>query len=187
MSPHSRSLAAAADAAKARLSVKSIDSFNRALTAERQIFVNSVGIIGAFKVVMVRALITIICIYGFVQTAAFADPSVWEKATIEANSVVGKVVSIATDDEKILVRISDGHTTETYKVCTILPGGDFTLAESERVKSLREAFSHGDIVRVSYNSVFDRCLRTVEVSHEKEESPKDKEAAKSKTNQVSQK
>lgn len=137
---------------------------------------------------MVRFKATLVlCASCFVLTPALAEPTVWEKATLEANSITGKVVSIATDDEKILVRISDGHNTETFKVCNIYPGGDFTLAESERVKSLREAFNHGDTVRASYNSVFDRCLSTVEVTHEKENPSKDKDAPKDKSHKVSQK
>jgi len=137
---------------------------------------------------MVRLTATLLlCVCCLAQTSAYADMSVWEKANIEAHSVTGKVVSIATDDDKILVRISDGKSTETFKVCSIYPGGDFTLAESERVKSLREAFNHGDTVRASYNGAFDRCLSTVEVTHEKEDTPKDKETPKNKPRTISQK
>ena len=39
------------------------------------------------------------------------------------------------------------------------------MIESERMKSIREAFSHGDTVKVSYNSPFDRCVNSVELSH----------------------
>lgn len=102
-----------------------------------------------------------------VTPVALANTSVWDEAKREAYQITGKITSIATNDTEILVRINDGQITETYKVCSSYPGGDgLNMVEAERMKSIRDAFSHGDTVKVSYNSPFDRCLTSVELSRE---------------------
>lgn len=100
-----------------------------------------------------------------VATHASANTSVWDEAKREAYQITGKITSIATNETEILVRINDGKITETYKMCSSYPGGDgLNIVESERMKSIRDAFKSGDTVKVSYNSPFDRCLVSVELS-----------------------
>lgn len=102
--------------------------------------------------------------FVFVSQAS-ANTSVWDDAKRAAYQVTGKITSIATNETEILIRISDGQTTETYKVCSSYPGGDgLNLVESERMKSIREAFRHGETIKASYNGPFDRCLSSIELS-----------------------
>jgi hypothetical protein len=119
------------------------------------------------KEVPLNARLVLLAMSILVGSQAFANTSVWDEAKREAYQVTGKIVSIATNDTEILVRISDGHVTETYKVCSSYPGGDgLNMVEGERMKSIRDAFNHGETVKASYNSPFDRCLSSVELSKE---------------------
>ena len=114
-----------------------------------------------------RFLIVLLLVASF---SAIAETSVWDEAKREAYQVTGKITSIAVNDTEILVRINDGKLTQTYKVCSSYPGGDgLNMVESERMKSIRSAFSHGEAIKASYNSPFDRCLTTVELTRENPE------------------
>lgn len=136
---------------------------------------------------MVRGIALLI--FSVCMMPAHASITVWESARSEAHQITGKVVAIATDDDKMLVRIYDGKKTETYNVCNVYPGGDATVAENERAKSLREAFNHGDTIRASFNDAFDRCLSAVEITHETQPANdmKNKDEQKAASNKVSQK
>lgn len=120
---------------------------------------------------MFRRISLLVCC-SLASASAIGATSVWDEARRDANVVTGKVVSIATNDNEVLVRISDGAKTETYKVCAVYPGGDgLNIAENERMRSLRDAFNKGDKVKVSYNGPFDRCISTVELNKEEDVKP----------------
>jgi hypothetical protein len=109
----------------------------------------------------------------FATSSAFAATSVWDDAKHDSNQFTGKVVSIGNDGNDMFVRISNGKESEVFRVCSTYPGGDATnLAETDRVRSIREAFNHGDIVVASYNGPFERCLSYVEVRKDEKDSSK---------------
>lgn len=107
-------------------------------------------------------------ILAVVSAPALAEwTSVWDSAKLKTNSVEGQIKSIMVneEDQEILVRIkevrSDGM--QTLKVCSGDQGGDLrSWQTSEKMALLRQAFSRGDLVRLSFRGTFDRCLSSIE-------------------------
>lgn len=83
-----------------------------------------------------------------------------------ADFIVGKIVSIAVDNDDVLVRINSGEETKTFKLCS--------PSASEDGINIREAFSHGKEVKASINGAFDRCLSRVEKTNAGEVSRADR-------------
>jgi hypothetical protein len=72
-------------------------------------------------------------------------------------SVTGKVVSITTDTEDVVVRISNTSGTQTYKLCSSTDG---LAVEKQKIKM---AFDRGTVIKAIFSDSFDRCLKTVEI------------------------
>lgn len=95
-------------------------------------------------------------------------PNVWDQAKQISNSFEGKIKTIDTFNQDLYVTVVTKKTrrapqrTERFKVCTSHAGGDIhNLVEAQLVSSLREAQSLARPVRVTYESVYNRCITTV--------------------------
>ena len=115
-----------------------------------------------------------IVLVGFLTGQSWADwsgPTIWEANKAKANQIEGRIKAIMVneDQNQILVSLepADGpQHVQTIKVCNQDFGSDVrNFQQSEKMALLRQAFSRGDKVRVSYGSAFDRCLSSISYSY----------------------
>jgi hypothetical protein len=96
-----------------------------------------------------------------------AGASVWDDTKQKTNSVSGEITSVGTDEDKVVFTLKHDGQKETFQLCSSYPGGDgFNVMETERTTLVNQALSRGYKVRISYNSPFDRCVKSVDIMKE---------------------
>lgn len=113
--------------------------------------------------------------------ANWQDWSVWKSNQVAENSIIGKVKTIATDEEsdRIIVKVkaADG----SIQVATLCDEGVQSarnhVGVSPKQALLSDAMANGAQVQLSYPSQFDRCIQDVKVNAPEASSPIQKASA----------
>ena len=113
-------------------------------------------------------------------TVAWGERTGWDQIKQKTNSIEGRIKSIMVADNRITVKVETSPSTfKIVDVCTHDLGSDFkNFEQTENMALMRDAYRQGQIVQISFNGPFDRCLDTIQYSQRHKPAPEKPAAEK---------